>query len=162
MKKTTTPLAEIKLVGLAVRTNNTLESDPASAKIGLTLQRFFGENWPQKIKHRKNPSRTLGVYTHYESDLTGNYTYFIGEEVTSFEGLAEGLGYLVLPAQAYVKFTSEAGPMPKVVIDLWQNIWKMSASDLGGKRAYLADFEVYDERSHDLKNATLDIYIGVK
>ena len=52
--------------------------------------------------------------------------------------------------------------MPTVCIDMWQNIWKMNASDLGGERAYIADFEVYDERSVDHNNVTLDIYIGIK
>jgi predicted transcriptional regulator YdeE len=37
----------------------------------------------------------------------------------------------------------------------------MNASDLGGKRAYIADFEVYDERSNDHNNVTLDIYIEI-
>ena len=52
--------------------------------------------------------------------------------------------------------------MPTVCIDMWQNIWKMNMSDLGGKRAYIADFEVNDERSSDHKNVTLDIYIGIR
>jgi predicted transcriptional regulator YdeE len=31
----------------------------------------------------------------------------------------------------------------------------------GGKRAYIADFEVYDERSRDPDNTIVDIYIGI-
>lgn len=54
------------------------------------------------------------------------------------------------------------GQCQPCVIDMWQNIWKMNASDLGGERAYIADFEVYDERSSDHNNVTLDIYIGIK
>ena len=52
--------------------------------------------------------------------------------------------------------------MPVVCIDMWKNIWKMSALDLGGAKAYIADFEVYDQRSSDHNNAILDIYIGIK
>ena len=52
--------------------------------------------------------------------------------------------------------------MPKVCIDMWQNIWKMNEHDLGGERSYIADFEVYDERSHDHNNVILDIYIGIR
>ena len=33
---------------------------------------------------------------------------------------------------------------------------------MGGERSYIADFELYDERSHDYSNAVLDIYIGIK
>jgi predicted transcriptional regulator YdeE len=38
----------------------------------------------------------------------------------------------------------------------------MLASDLGGKRAYIADFEIYDPRkSQDHNNVTLEIYVGI-
>ena len=52
--------------------------------------------------------------------------------------------------------------MPAVCIDMWQNIWKMNAADLGGQRAYIADFEVYYERSQNPEQAVLDIYIGIQ
>lgn len=32
---------------------------------------------------------------------------------------------------------------------------------LGGQRAYKADFEVYDQRAADPNSAVLDIYIGL-
>ncbi len=38
----------------------------------------------------------------------------------------------------------------------------MDRSELGAKRAYIADFEIYDERIRDPNNAMLDIYIGIK
>lgn len=38
----------------------------------------------------------------------------------------------------------------------------MNTSGFGGKRAYVADFEVYDERSVNHNNATLNIFIGIK
>jgi len=37
----------------------------------------------------------------------------------------------------------------------------MSEKDFEGKRKYIADFEIYDERAQDLNQATLDIYIGI-
>ncbi|WP_232202676.1 hypothetical protein [Rickettsia montanensis] len=52
--------------------------------------------------------------------------------------------------------------MPKVVIDMWQKIWHMDAAMLGGERAYIADFEIYDARSSDPHNAIVDIYIDIK
>lgn len=61
-----------------------------------------------------------------------------------------------------MKFTSNPGKMPAVCIDMWQNIWKMNEAGLGGKRAYIADFEVYDQRSQNPKQTVLDIYIGVQ
>lgn len=76
--------------------------------------------------------------------------------------IAHNLCLLPIPSQKYVKFTNEPGPMPKVCIDMWQKIWAMDENQLGGIRAYQADFEVYDARCSDSNNAILDIYIGIK
>jgi len=38
----------------------------------------------------------------------------------------------------------------------------MSSNDFGGKRAYQADFEVYDQRARDPNNTVLDIHIGIR
>ena len=51
--------------------------------------------------------------------------------------------------------------MPDVVIQAWQHIWTMNGAQLGGKRKYLVDFEVYDQRAMDPNNAIADIYIGI-
>ena len=61
-----------------------------------------------------------------------------------------------------MKLTNQAGPMPDVCIEMWKQIWGMSVSELGGERAYISDFEIYDERSVDHQNVILDIYIGIK
>ena len=163
MKKTITPLPEIKLVGITTRTNNThlFERDPATNKIAATVQKYFHNGLAEKIVARKKPGTTFCVYTNYESDFTGDYTYFIGEEVTSFKDVGEGFETMTIPVQNYAKFTNKPGAMPAVCIDMWQNIWKMKATDFGGERAYIADFELYDERSVDHNNVTLDIYIGI-
>ena len=52
--------------------------------------------------------------------------------------------------------------MRHVCIHAWQRIWGMDRGTLGGERAYIVDFEVYDTRSHDPQNVTLDIYIGFR
>ena len=42
-------------------------------------------------------------------------------------------------------------------------VWALEDKDeLGGKRAYKADFEVYDGRNTDPKNQQADLYIGLK
>lgn len=164
MQQVLSKLEEMKLVGITTRTSNAqiFEADPSSNKIALTVQKYFHQGLSEKIKGRKHPGTTLSIFANYESDFTGEYTYFIGEEVKSLQDIPEGFETLIIPAQTYIKFTSQPGPMPDVCIAMWQKIWKMSPSDLGGTRAYIADFEVYDERSHDPQNTILDIYIGVK
>ncbi|HJD56214.1 MAG TPA: GyrI-like domain-containing protein [Rickettsia endosymbiont of Pyrocoelia pectoralis] len=161
MNKVTTQLLEIKLVGITARTSNSAEFNPDTAKIGATMQKFFG-GLQDKILNRKNPGKVFAVYTNYESDANGEYTYFLGEEVNSFYNIDEDFETLTVPRQTYAKFTSNSGQMPSVVIDMWQKIWSMDTERLGGERAYIADFEVYDERSIDPNNAVLDIYIGIK
>lgn len=160
MKKTIEKRDEIKLVGLKVRTNNLGEMNPLTMKIGPTVMRYFGEQWGDKIPHRKNPGTTLCSYSEYESDHTGDYSYLIGEEVTSFDNIPEGLSKFTIPAQNYAKFTTNPGIMPLVCIDAWQKIWAMSESELA--RAYLADFELYDKRAENPQNTVLDICIGLK
>lgn len=161
MKKSIELLPEIKLVGITARTSNALEMNPSTAQIGLTMQRFFGEQMQNKIAHRKTPGRIFSIYTNYESDEQGAYTYFLGEAVSHFDAINTPLETLTIPAQTYVKWTSDPGAMLGVVIDLWKMIWNMNASELGGKRAYLADFEIYDERSHDPNHAVVDVFVGI-
>jgi predicted transcriptional regulator YdeE len=162
MKKELIDKQEIKLVGLTTRTNNKNEMDPKTAKIGGLFGRFFSENIASKISNRKNPGVTLSIFTDYDSDEHGDYTYFLGEEVESFQNVSTDLQTLIIPKAKYQKFTTTKGKMPEVVVSAWQEIWKMSADDFSGKRSYIADFEVYDERASDPSNTSLDIYIGIK
>ncbi len=161
MKKTITRLEGTQLIGIKVRTNNHNEFNLKTAKISAFVTKYFQEQWGDKIPNRKNPGTTLCAYTEYESDYTGDYTYFIGEEVNSVDHIPVGLDFLLIPAQTYVKFTTEPGPMPKVDIEAWRKIWSMSPDELGGIRSYKTDFEVYDERAHDPQNTVVDIYIGI-
>lgn len=164
MKQTTSSLPEIKLIGITTRTNNAqlFEGDPSTNKIATTVQKYFHENLPEKIENRQKPGTTFCVYTDYESDINGDFTYFIGEEVTSFDKIPEGFTSLIIPPQDYSKFTNQPGPMPDVCIDMWKNIWQMDNTTLGGERTFIADFEIYDERCADRDNAILDLYIGIK
>ncbi|MAP25177.1 MAG: AraC family transcriptional regulator [Rickettsiales bacterium] len=161
MKKTNLQLSEIKLVGVTMRTRNSLEANSETAKIGKTVSAYFENNLNQKIAHRKTPEKTFCAYTEYESDENGEYTYFIGEEVDAFEKVPDGFKMLTVPSSNYAKFECGPGPMPKVCVDAWQKIWKMQDDDFGGKRAYIADFEIYDERARDPEKTILDIYIGL-
>jgi len=162
MRKTSTKLPEMALVGVTVRTSNQQEFDKANAKIPPCVMRYFHQALFNKIPHRKRPGTTICAYTDYESDHTGQYTYFIGEEVTGLEHpLPDGFQTLVIPGQQYMKLTTNPGPMPDVCVTAWQGIWKMSPKELGGKRRYATDFELYDERASDHHNVVLDIYIGI-
>ena len=170
MKNTTEKKDIIKLVGLSARTNNIKEINPLTGKIGPLVQRFFLNALGNKIANLKNPGTTYSVYTEYESDHTGEYTYFIGAEVTKFsdnlqiQDASEKIDFktIEIPKQTYTKFTTNPGPLPQSVIAAWQKIWFMNDHQIGGKRNYIADYEIFDEREKNPMNAVLDIYIGIE
>lgn len=161
MQQIATKLPEIKLIGIKCRTNNAAEQDINKSKIGRMIQKYFQNGFPEKIVNRINPYTTYCVYTEYDSDQNGDYTYFIGEEVSASSLAPEGMFELTIPAQDYIKFNNGPGAMPAVCINVWQKIWGMTTEGFGGRRAYLADFEVYDGRAADPNNTVLDVYVGV-
>ncbi|MCC5791934.1 MAG: GyrI-like domain-containing protein [Legionellaceae bacterium] len=162
MKKEWLEVSEMKLVGMSIRTNNTLEMNPSTGKIGPLVGEFFAKGMANSIPNRKTPGVTLCCYTDYDSDENGDYLYFVGEAVTSFDDVPEQFKTVIIPTAKYLKLTTEEGPMPNVVFSAWQDIWKMTPSDLGGERAYQVDFEVYDQRSLDPAKTVMDIYIGLR
>ena len=154
---------QIKLVGICVRTSYQQELDKMRGNIFPCVQRYFHSALFEKITNRAKPGTTFCAYTDYENDYAGAYTYFIGEEVSSFENpLPEGFQILIIPKQQYMKFTTTPAPMPDVIVNAWQHIWKMSPTQLGGKRCYQTDFEIYDERAVDHQNIILDLYVGIE
>jgi predicted transcriptional regulator YdeE len=71
------------------------------------------------------------------------------------------LKYIQVPNGKYQKFTTEPVEIPSVVIKAWKEIWQMDEKNIGGQRAYLTDFEIYDHRAADNKAAIIDIYVGI-
>ena len=160
MQETKVSLSEIKLVGIKIRTNNMAEGNPNTAKIANMASQYFQNSLPEAIPHRKTPGVTFIAYAEYESNYKGEYTCFIGEEVTQIDNLPENLVVHIIPAQNYNKFTNEAGALPNVVIKAWQEIWQMK--ELEVNRSYKTDFEIYDQRAMNPASTILDIYIGVR
>lgn len=152
----------IKLAGITIRASNSMEKDYTQGQILALIQKYFATT---KLLALKQPRITYCAYTDYESDFTGDYTYFIGEEITAFEKLPEGFSTLIIPEQTYVRFTNGPGAMPTVRTDVWNKVWALTQTDFkmqfGGERSYSVDFEVYDERSTDHNNITFDVFIGI-
>jgi predicted transcriptional regulator YdeE len=163
MNKQKIQLPELTLVGLTARTNTKSEMNPATSKISSLLDLYWGNQIANTIQHRVNPGVAYSVYTDYESDEHGDYTYFIGEVVSSLQNqnLSE-LKTITIPKSDYQKFTTEPGKIPEVVISAWQKIWAMKENDFGGKRKYIADFEIYDQKAANPNDAVIDIYIGIQ
>lgn len=163
MKKEKITLGDLTLVGLTVRTNNKNEINPEVSRIGALAGSYWGDQVANAFNDRVNAGVTYAVYTEYESDENGEYTYFIGEEVKSLDNQDQSkFKSLLIPSSNYQKFTTGPGKMPDIIIASWQEIWQMSKEDFGGKRKYLADFEIYDQRASDPNNSEVDIYIGIE
>ena len=151
----------MKLIGKSVRTNNAKEYNKNDGLIFPLVIGYFQGQMMDQIPRRKTPGTTYCCYTDYESDYNGDYTYFIGEEVSDTSDVPEGFQVLDIPEQTYVKYTTPPEPMPDVLTNAWKYIWDSSEEKMGGKRNYLTDFEVYDERASDHSKIVMDICIGI-
>ncbi len=151
-----------QLVGMTVRTNNRIEVIPEQSKIAQCAGYYWSQQVANAIQHRVTPGLTFVVYTDYESDEHGDYTYFIGEAVSSLDDQdLEQFQATMLPAGDYQRFTTAQGALPDIVIAAWREIWQLQPQDFAGKRRYLADYEIYDQRAIDPTQAEVDIYIGI-
>jgi predicted transcriptional regulator YdeE len=153
---------ETKLMGIQVRTHYQSELNPMTSNIIPCVQRYWLEGIANQLLNRTNPGRLFAVYTDYETTQMGGYTYFIGEEVSSFEVVPKDLSTLVLPQGTYTRFTTQTAPLPHGVIDAWYNISQMTAEDIGGDRRFHSDFEIYDERAANPMAAVVDVYVGIQ
>lgn len=163
MDKEKTSREQMTLVGVAVRTSNANEMIKEKGKISKTVSNYIGKRQGEMIKNRKSPGVVYACYTDFESDANGEYTYFLGEEVTSAEGQdLETFQVLEIPKSTYMKIKTDQGMLPKIVLDAWGKIWAMSEEELGGKRAYKTDFEVYDFKAINPISTQIDIFVGIE
>lgn len=75
MKRESITKPEIKLVGICVRTSYKQELEKMKGNIFPCVQRYFHGALFEKIPNRVKPGTTFCVYTDYESDYMGDYTY---------------------------------------------------------------------------------------
>jgi predicted transcriptional regulator YdeE len=151
--------AGFAVVGIAARTTNANEMF-GKGVIADQWAHFMKEGLLNRIPNKAD-SNILAVYTDYESDANGAYTFLIGAKVSSADDVSPGMVIRKIPAGRYAMFTSEKGFVGKVVPETWSRIWALPKSAPGGNRAYLADFEIYDRRAADPQNAQVDIYVGI-
>ena len=143
------------VVGLATRTTNAAESDPALGKIPKLWGRFRNENWFDRLKHSGAFGPPVGVYSAYESDDTGSYQILVGREVPTPASPAPPLQLVSLPEARYLVFR-RSGSLPQMVIAGWQDVWAYFAGKDAAARAYSFDFEIYP-------NATnVEIWVAVR
>lgn len=151
-----------RVMGLAARTRNADEMDPATAKIPTLWSRFSFESLPGHIPHQTAPGVICGLYCEFENGMEGAYTVLAGCAVRAGAEPPGTLAVRDVPAARYAVFTSRRGPMPNIVMEAWSEIWAMGPAELGGERAFTGDFELYDERAVHTKDAQIEIWISLK
>jgi len=148
------------VVGISARTTNAREMT-ADGVIGKMWGRFMSEGLAEKIPNKADRN-LVAVYTDYAGNHDGEYTFLVGARVTSDTQVPQGMVAKKVPAGKYAMFTTEKGPAPKVVPELWMRINSLPRSEVGGDRLYRADFELYDERASDPQNLQADVYVGIR
>ena len=144
-----------KIIGISVQTKN--QNNQAAADIGKLWQRFYAEEIINKIP-KKESKDVYAIYTNYQSDYTGTYTTIIGQKVSSLDNIPDGLVGKEIRNENLKKYIAK-GEMPNAVVNTWLEIWN---NDANLNRSYIADFEVYGEKSQQGAESEVEIYIGVR
>lgn len=128
------------ITGLAVRTSNARERDPATAMLPELWARFTAAT-PEHAASSDQPELPVySVYTDYESDVNGAYTVILGREDGSRSPTDQSV---TIPAMRYLVFSS-TGEMPAAVVAGWQQVWTYFSRPDAPARAYTTDYEYYD------------------
>jgi predicted transcriptional regulator YdeE len=152
---------EFSVIGIQVRTSNARETTGGGA-IPKQWDKFFEGKIADKIPNKVD-SDIYAVYTGYASDRDGEYDFIIGMKVTRVSDVPPGMVAKKVPSGRFAIVTSAQGAVAEVVPKAWQQVWSLEDNkQLGGARAYKADFELYDQRSQNPHDSQIDIYVGVK
>ena len=133
-----------QVVGLAIRTTNAAEVDPATALIPGLWGRFGAEQWAERLGKLGARGPTLAVYSRYESDASGSYQLLVGRELSGRAPDGDALETELIPQREYLVFRCP-GPLPQAVIEGWHRVWNFFEQPQAPARAYTADFEVYSD-----------------
>lgn len=133
------------VTGLMVRTKNSDEFNPETAKLPNLWQQFYSIN--------PAPNTTiLGVYSDYESNANGFYNVTVG---TTHDNQNAQLSTIKINSGNYLIFQGK-GPMPSTVIETWKRVWDYFTEASPYQRCFMTDFEAYNHVDE------VEIYIGIK
>lgn len=150
----TTQIDGFDIVGIKIRTAN---DGSAGRDLPVLWSRFMDTKLKDKIPNKTDDSIYF-LYSNYEGDHTQPYDAIIGCKVSSIDEVPDGMIAHRINSGNMAKFVAQGSLIKgEAIINKWFEIWK---SDID--RTFDTDFEVYDERSKDVQNAEVDIFISVK
>jgi predicted transcriptional regulator YdeE len=140
-------LEAFSLVGTKIRTSN----NNKGGEIGKHWNTAF-QNPAMKTIIDKKSEMPFGLYSHYESDHTGEF-----DHIVAFNGVSssEYLTTVSIAESDYLEFDA-SGTQPDGVINMWIEIWNYFEINTSNKRTFLADFEEY------ISDTDVKILIGIK
>ncbi|WP_214412421.1 GyrI-like domain-containing protein [Sphaerisporangium fuscum] len=144
---------ELLVVGYAVRTSNAAEADPSRAQLPALWGRAGAPGAFAHVPGRVDEN-LYAVLIDYESDHQGAYTQIVGVAVRTAAGLPEGMVAVRVPGVQTLKVEAH-GPMPQVLIEAWQQVWRHTESGGVPARAFTTDLEVHHAAGVDLYLAVL-------
>ncbi|KAF2334669.1 GyrI-like domain-containing protein [Flavobacterium ginsenosidimutans] len=147
-------IKRFSIIGIAIRTTN--EGGKSGKDIPQLWNKFISENIGDRIPNKLD-NAIYCVYTDYEKDHTKPYTTIIGCKVSGLDEIPNDMIGKTIENSTYEKFTAKGNLTEGAVYNEWLKIWN---SDLN--RSFTSDFEVYDQRSANLQNGEVDIYIALK
>ena len=146
------------VIGITLRTTNKAAINDGS--IAQLWQQFLTDATYSKIPN-KIDGALIAVYYDFENDKSGQYTVLLGARVSSIETIPAGMVAHSVPTQKRMVFTSERGPIPNIVFDLWNKIWKLE-NERKINRSYDADYELYENLNQNPEESVMTIHIGVQ
>lgn len=147
------------VIGVETRTSNAQEASHSA--IGKLWGRFGTEDLLDRIPHRVD-AHIIAIYSDYESDKDGPYTYTLGARVSSTREVPPGMISRKVLSGDYAMFTAQGGAPAQMTVDLWKRIWSVEKPG-PLHRAYKTDFEVhYNGVRAQPPDTHIDIYIGLQ
>ena len=144
-----TRIKKLMISGISAVTNNQLEMSEENGKIAQLWEDYFAKDIYKKTFDKSNSDFMYGVYSNYDSDVSGNYKVTVGVEVTKAKNA------IVIEDKKYLVFTKK-GELPMVVVELWEEIWNYFEKNSDYERDFEIDFEKY------AKEDEIEIYVSIK
>ncbi len=144
MDYTIEQIDEMTIAGIKTITDN----KEAISLIPKLWGEFFKDNIIEAIKCKIPSTNMYAIYTEYESDENGKYSFLLGAEVEDIKTTKTINAFATILAGKYAVFTADNKDM---VINVWQYVWQTTLD-----RNYKTDFEVYDMTTEKVK-----IFVGL-
>jgi len=149
-------LAPIKIIGYNYQTN--LNNETYFDEIPDFYNHFGRNEYYLRIPNKARPAFAYGIAHAYQD--SGEFSFLIGEEVTSFEEMEPSFGCFEIPGGKYAVFKVNSAP------ELGQNTWKYIYGtwlpNSNYDRREGPDFEVTDVINSSPEKINMTVYIPIR